>query len=103
MFLLQRAQSALCCGSGNAEPDPATCRQALCGQPCSLPSVAEGGGCHGPKGTHEQSPLDVRSKQNIHLCSDKALWLGVPYRTVTLLTGIIASLFQLLVDGSTPM
>ena len=33
---------------------------------------------HGLEGTHEQSPMDERSQQNIHLCSDKALWLGVP-------------------------
>lgn len=58
-----------------------TCRQkALCGQPYPLFPSVEGGGytSPGPEGPHEQSPLDMRSEQNINLCSDKYLWLGVP-------------------------
>ena len=79
MFLFRRAQSAPCCGSGNAKPDLDTCRQRRCvASPALFSLLWKVEAAHGLEGTHEQSPMDERSQQNIHLCSDKALWLGVP-------------------------
>ena len=54
--------------------------EVLCGQPCSLLPVAEGGGCPGTQGTTWTEACGREDWRNIHLCSDKALWLGVPFR-----------------------